>query len=209
MLHSVITGGETMKTRMKAGISLFALVALLFVGKSVFADQNTLKMYDGLDDNAYVLYTPDGGGFIMNKDGNPNFSEEQIKESNGEVVTVAQAKIYAANYTPFTFRARTFPTIVRSRTLGANQVAKETVSGPGWQHSRFYYNPAPKTGAYLLWTSVKDSGVVYDSSQDIRALEANVPTYIMSDVNRGTALWGVAYKTYNAPEGTIVVIENR
>ena len=190
--------------------SVFSIM-FLFLGSSlVSADENSVKMYDGLDDDSYVLYIPNGAGFVQNKDGSTNFSAEQIAETGGIVMTVREAKVAALNYKPEeqVVPYSTFPSKNYSITISAGQSARESVSGAGWKHSRYYYNPAPGTGAYLLWTSHLDSGLVYDSSRVIRALEANTPTYVYSDVNRGTRLWGVAYKTYNAPAGTYITIAN-
>lgn len=186
-------------------------IVFLFLGTStVSADENSAKMYDGLDDDSYVLYIPNGAGFVQNQDGSANFSAEQVAETGGIVMTVREAKTAALKYKPeeqmVTYS--NFPSINHSITISAGQSARESVSGPGWKHSRYYYNPAPGTGAYLLWTSHLDSGLVYDSSRVIRALGANTPTYVYSDVNRGTRLWGVAYKTYNAPAGIYITIAN-
>lgn len=186
-------------------------IVFLFLGTlTVSADENSAKMYDGLDDDSYVLYIPNGAGFVQNQDGSANFSAEQVAETGGIVMTVREAKAAALKYKPeeqmVTYS--NFPSITYSITISAGQSARESVSGAGWKHSRYYYNPAPGTGAYLLWTSHLDSGLVYDSSRVIRALGANTPTYVYSDVNRGTRLWGVAYKTYNAPAGTYITIAN-
>lgn len=203
-------GGLLCKKVIYLGLSIVFLMSIFSGVLVIRADETILRMYENLDDNSYVLYIPNGGGFIRNSDGSSNFSDEQISETGGSVMKVSEAKIAAAEYMEpqnnVKFRS-TFPK-TRSLSISAGQSATETVFGSGWQHSRFFYSPAPKTGAYLLWTSHNDSGVVYDSAKDIQAIEANSPTYILSDVNRETAKWGVAYKTYNAPSGTYITIAN-
>ena len=104
--------------------------------------------------------------------------------------------------------------------VNAGQQFGETVFGGGWQHSRYYYHPATGTGAYLLWRTYIDSGIVGGTNLYPRRtyidsgivggtnLYPNIPKYVCSDNNRGTYIWGVAYKTHNAPYGTRFTVSN-
>ena len=147
-----------------------------------------------------------------NADGSTNFTQEQIDDSaGGVVITVAEAKQKSeqlaedlekssSNCSAFAV-ADLAPS--HSMRVNAGQQFGETVFGGGWEHSRYYYHPATGTGAYLLWRTYIDSGIVGGTN-----LYPNIPKYVCSDNNRGTYIWGVAYKTHNAPYGTRFTVSN-
>ncbi len=164
-----------------------------------------------------------------NADGSTNFTQEQIDDSaGGVVITVAEAKQKSeqlaedlekssSNCSAFAV-ADLAPS--HSMRVNAGQQFGETVFGGGWQHSRYYYHPATGTGAYLLWRTYIDSGIVGGTNLYPRRtyidsgivggtnLYPNIPKYVCSDNNRGTYIWGVAYKTHNAPYGTRFTVSN-
>ena len=189
-----------------------SILLIIFTFSKANADESMLKKFENLNENQYILYLP-SGDFVLNMDGSPNFDQEQIDETGGEVITVREAKERVTSLTPeknniqmdqgvtlFSYPRLNPP---RGYTVFNGQRAFETVSGPGWQSSRYFYHPQIGTGGYLLWETFVDSGVVGDT-----AIYPGSPRYIYSDINRGSYTYGLQYRTYNAPAGTYFTVSN-
>ena len=78
---------------------VFSTLLITFTFSKVNADESMLKKYENLNENQYILYLP-SGDFVLNMDGSPNFDQEQIDETGGEVITVREAKERVTSLAP-------------------------------------------------------------------------------------------------------------
>ena len=145
--------------------------------KNATPESAVVPRLEQLPDNQVIMALPEGG-FIANRDGSSNFTEFQLRQNAGTLVTAGEMKYSAQNSNSQTFsgdvlfnnqsspfRNKT-PYYQWEKVLGANQYYEsQSFGGAGWQFSGFKFKPANGTGAYLAWRAIGDSGMVGSPAQ--------------------------------------------
>lgn len=198
----------------------FLVLSFLVTSKiSAETPQKVDQQLNGLSSESFALYLPKGG-YIANSDGSNNFSAEQIKETGGKVVTYSELKSLLLNsseeknkeFSSGTFfRGTSFPNRPYGLAIGQSYTS-QTFSGSGWRYSGYCFHPTPGNGLYLLWETFGDDALVGEQALASRhqgtPIYQGQPKYILSDINRGTYIWGVCYLSYNPTPGSYYRVSN-
>lgn len=162
----------------------------------------------GLDDNVYVLPTPEGG-FITKSDGSNTFDAYQIATYGTQPMTVSQFKEYLRTFdispnqqynNNTAFRAA-YPPFEKRVLKLYESYWSNPFSQSGWRYGELKFYPAKGTGDYLLWEAILDTGIVEDGVGVSIALSQATPTYVYSRN-------GTYFKTYNPAKGSRYIVRN-
>lgn len=184
---------------------MFLSANTVVYAKEYMTEEQIEMVTAGLDDNVYVLPTPEGG-FITKSDGSNTFDPIQIATYGTQPMTVAQFKDYLRTFDisfelhHTRFRAAYPP--VREHVLELyDSYYSNPFSGKGWRYGEIKFYPADGTGDYLLWEAIMDSGLVEDGKGVSIALPQAKPTYAYSKN-------GTYFKTYNPAKGSKYIVRN-
>ncbi|MEY8462614.1 hypothetical protein [Streptococcus merionis] len=192
-------------------IALVSLSGNTVVNAEEYMTEEQIEMVtEGLDDNAYVLPTPEGG-FITKADGSNDFHPEQITISGQQPMTVAEYKEYLKTFdisfenypeVPISpFRAASPPTN-NIRVLRTDEFYySNPFSASGWRYGEIKFLPAGGTGDYLFWEAYIDSGIVEDGKGVAVEVYPGNGQYVYS-------LRGTYFKTWNPARGAFYKVSN-
>ena len=203
---------------MKAKL-IFALLTFPLLLSGIFISR--VAYADDINENQMIIADPDGGGYFYSLDGSSEFSDSDIQQVGGVVMSVSEYEMIQEKKDAMVDGIELFAPISLYSTNPFNKPTKvipnrlaytsNPFSGNGWRFSGYRFLPASGTGVYLAWRVEGDAGRVgtYDHARNTYnghiqgvPVDPGQRKYVASDST------GLLFYTYNPVPGSRYIVEN-